>query len=54
MEPPREIPEEEKYLRDRKERQLKAKEVVFISYLKDIGIERIKGEGRKGKAENEV
>jgi len=55
VEPPREVPEDERILRDRKEKQLKVKEVVSDKYILSlfVGNERTEGKRRKRKAKNE-
>lgn len=53
VDPPRDIPDSEKILRDRKEKQLKMKELVSLdNLLALLGIERTKRE--RGKRKNEA
>lgn len=55
VDPPREIPDSEKILRDRKEKQLKMKELVRLGFFMQtfLGIERAKRERRKRKDETQ-
>jgi hypothetical protein len=53
VEPPREIPEEERLLRDRKDKQLKMRELVTWLFVINLGTKGVKRERGKGKTKDE-